>query len=505
MIRRARWAGRGWRPGVAAIGGRLPRRTVRLRLTALYVGLFLASAAGVLVITYFLVSQTLPTVHTASCTNGGTAGLGTGSEFMIANGPGPAGVPGDLITSSGACPQQGLAMPTAVPGPNDGYVYSLQQQAAGATRVAISLRGDTLDKLLLESGIALGIMAVASIGLGWLMAGRVLRPLRTITAAARRVSSRNLHERIALDGPDDELKELGDTFDQLLGRLEASFRAQRQFVANASHELRTPLARQRTLLEVALRDKHASNEALRSACERAVAAGEQHERLIGAMLTLAQSERGLDRFEPVDLAEVAEDSLLTSTNAGAGDGDFAARRLTVSTALSPAPTLGDEKLAERLITNLIDNAIRYNVTGGWLEVATGMRRGRPFLAVSNTGAPIPPDQLGRLFQPFQRLDPVRDATGKGGLGLGLAIVTAIAAAHDAELAARAKPGGGLTVEITFPARPAVAAGYATVVTATAGPPGGVGGNASAVGGTAVQAGAAAAGYARPWVGPRPPD
>ena len=485
---------------VAGIGDHLPRRTVRLRLTLLYVGLFLASAACLLVITYFLVAQQLPTVQATSCTGGSPD---PGGALMITTGPlGLPDAPGaDGTFSSGGCQQAGIAgSPVSVP--DGSYVYTLQQQVAGAQRVAISLRGDTLDKLLIESGIALGIMAVASIGLGWLMAGRVLRPLRTITAAARRVSSRNLHERIALAGPDDELKELGDTFDQLLSRLDASFRAQRQFVANASHELRTPLARQRTLLEVALRDKQASNASLRTACERALAAGEQHERLIAAMLTLAQSERGLDRFEPVDLADIAEDALLASTS---NTGEFAARLLTVTAALSPAPILGDEPLAERLVTNLIDNAIRYNVPGGRLDIATGMRDGRPFLAVSNTGPRVPPDQIGRLFQPFQRLDPARDATGKGGLGLGLAIVTAIAAAHDAELAARSEPGGGLSVEIMFPPRWGAAPAHGTAIPATARPPGGEGGGASAVGGTAVGAGTAAAGYERPWLNPRRTD
>jgi signal transduction histidine kinase len=311
----------------------------------------------------------------------------------------------------------------------------------------VKLRSDTLDKLLLESGIALGIMAVASIGLGWLMAGRVLSPLRVITTTARRISARNLHQRIAMKGPDDELKELGDTFDQLLGRLEASFRAQRQFVANASHELRTPLARQRTLLEVALRDDHATNEQLRNACARALAAGEQHERLIAAMLTLAQSERGLDRFEPLDLGDLAEDALLNHA------AEAAASPLTISAAISPAPALGDYNLAERLVTNLIDNAIRYNTADGRLDIATGMRDGRPFLVVGNTGVPVPPDQLGRLFQPFQRMNPTRGASGTNGLGLGLAIVAAIAAAHGADLYAHPNPGGGLTVELLFPPRP----------------------------------------------------
>ncbi|HEX6523817.1 MAG TPA: ATP-binding protein [Streptosporangiaceae bacterium] len=434
------------------IARRLPRRTVRLRLTLLYVGLFLASAACLLVITYFLVAQQLPQVRVSSGIGTGMAGNGvfiSSGNGAAAGGPGQfstaiaSGTAGDSTIAS-PCPQ-----PAAIPAPatvSHQCVDFLQDQAAGLEAQAVSLRSDTLNKLLIESGIALGIMAVASVGLGWLMAGRVLSPLRMITATARRISARNLHQRIGMHGPDDELKELGDTFDQLLGRLEASFRAQRQFVANASHELRTPLARQRTLLEVALRDQHATNDSLRFACERALAAGEQHERLIAAMLTLAQSERGLDRFEPLNLSEIAEDALLTRV------GEAAAKDLTINTSFSPAPTLGDQNLTERLASNLIDNAIRYNADGGRLEVRTGMRDGRPFLVVSNTGVPVPPDQLGRLFQPFQRLATTREATGKDGLGLGLAIVTAIAATHDAELRAHPNRPGGLTVEIMFPPR-----------------------------------------------------
>ena len=212
------------------LGHRRPRRSVRMRLTLLYVGLFLASAACLLTITYFLVKQQLPQVSTSS--------------GMIAVTQGDAEPGGG---ASGSCTSPPGAV-TVLPGQQADSCQPLLQA------VALRAGQGTLNELLIESGIALGIMAVASVGLGWLMAGRVLSPLRTITAAARRISARSLHQRIAMTGPDDELKELGDTFDQLLGRLDASFRAQRQFVANASHELRTPRARQRTLLEVALRD-----------------------------------------------------------------------------------------------------------------------------------------------------------------------------------------------------------------------------------------------------------
>ena len=416
---------------------------MRLRLTALYVGLFLASGACLLVITYFLVARQLPGTLSVQSITGGGAGAGTSQE----------------IVSGGAA---GTSAITACAPPQDGTVPTPEQVSAcdqAAQAEAAGLRRDTLDQLLIESGIALGIMAVASVGLGWLMAGRVLSPLRTITAAARRISARSLHQRIAMTGPDDELKELGDTFDQLLGRLDASFRAQRQFVANASHELRTPLARQRTLLEVALRDRQATNASLRLACERALAAGEQQEHLIAALLTLARGERGLDAFEPFDLGAVAADALEARRD------EAQARGVTVTADLGVAPALGDPWLAERLAANLADNAIRYNVPGGLVELTAGRRDDRAFLAVTNTGPVIPPDQLGRLFQPFERLAEGRRARGHGtdqistdqngpGLGLGLAIVSAIAAAHGAALHAVTRAAGGLAIEVVFPPRPA---------------------------------------------------
>lgn len=400
----------------------VPRRTVRLRLTLLYLGLFVVSAACLLVITYVLMDHQLPRVSSERI----ISGSGAGGFSIVTKGDGGSTAACGRVTSGGTPPS---------PSDVSSCISGLQAQAAGEA-------GTTLGKLLIESGIALGIMAVASVGLGWLMAGRVLRPLRVITSAARRISASNLDQRIAMTGPDDELKELGDTFDQLLGRLEASFRAQRQFVANASHELRTPLARQRTVLEVALRHPDPPATALRTACERALAAGEESERLIAALLTLARSERGLDRFEPVDLAAVTADVL----DERAGD-------TKLISDLSPAPVSGSAQLAERLIVNLVDNAIRYNVPDGRVEVATGVRGGRAFLTIRNTGPVIPSGQLGQLFQPFQRLDGQRTRLGPGsseGLGLGLPIVVAIASAHDAKLQATACPDGGLRVEIVFP-------------------------------------------------------
>jgi signal transduction histidine kinase len=288
-------------------------------------------------------------------------------------------------------------------------------------------------------------MTVLSIWLGWLVAGRVLRPLQTMTATVKTMSADNLHERLAVQGPRDELKDLGDTFDGLLDRLEASFEAQRQFVANASHELRTPLARQRTLGEVALRDPRPTIESLRASHERVLAAGEQQEELIDALLTLAQGERGLDRRDPIDLGAIVGHVLEVRAEEAREHG------VTVERALHAAPASGDPYLVERLVANLVGNAIRHNVAGGRIDVVTRIDQGRPRLSVANTGPIVPPNEVDRLFQPFRRLGV--DRTGHGeGFGLGLSIVRAIATAHGADVAARARPGGGLEVVIEFPPR-----------------------------------------------------
>jgi signal transduction histidine kinase len=286
-------------------------------------------------------------------------------------------------------------------------------------------------------------MALASVVLGWLAAGRVLHPLRTITAAARDVSSTSLDRRLALTGPDDELKELADTFDGLLGRLERSFQSQRQFVANASHELRTPLTLERALLEAALTDPEPTTESLRTTCERLLAATAQQDRLTEALLTLATSEQGIERWEPFDLAILA-DQVLASRQA-------VAERLSlqVKTSLTAAPSSGDPDLTERLVANLVDNALHYNIPGGWVELVTGTDTGQALICVSNTGPVVPAHEVHELLQPFRRLGS-RRTRHDDGHGLGLAIVSAIAAAHHATLSASARPGGGLSVEVRFP-------------------------------------------------------
>jgi signal transduction histidine kinase len=298
-------------------------------------------------------------------------------------------------------------------------------------------------RFLLQSGTALAIMTVGSVGLGWFMAGRVLRPLRVITATTREISASDLHQRLAMTGRRDELTELGDTVDGLLARLEGAFTAQRQFVANASHELRTPLARQRTVLEVALADPMPTVVGLQAVCRRVLAAGEQQERLIEALLTLARSERGLDRREPVDLPAII--AAVVEARRGAGP--------EMLVRLTPATALGDTRLVERMVVNLVDNAIQHNIEDGTVEVTTGATGDVATLTVVNTGPVIPPDQLEQLFRPFTRLTADRTATG-GGLGLGLPIVAAVITAHGGHLDAHPRPGGGLSVRVDLPALPA---------------------------------------------------
>lgn len=385
---------------------RLPRRTVRLRLTFLYGGLFLVCGAALLTVTYLLVSRSTP------------VGIRSGSDVF----PGP--VPGDE------------------PPPGMGAV--IKGSLLKITKATAERQQDALmHQLLIQSGIALALMTVISIGLGWLVAGRILRPLRTITTAAREISATSLHQRLALDSPADELKELGDTFDELLTRLEASFKAQRQFVANASHELRTPLARQRTVGQVALADPEASVDTLRAAHERILVAGVQQERLIEALLALTRGQAGIDVREPFDLAR------LTGEVVDSRQAEAKTRNLTIHPKISAAPVAGNPRLTERLIANLVDNALRYNIPEGRIDVVTATANGHATLTVSNTGPQVPPGEISQIFQPFQRLGTTR--TGEG-LGLGLSIVEAIATAHDATLTALARPEGGLSITIAFPRR-----------------------------------------------------
>ncbi|MFG3442925.1 ATP-binding protein [Nonomuraea sp. NPDC047897] len=358
------------------------RRTVRLRLSLLYGGLFLMAGAALVALIYLLVLY---------------------SPF-----PGPPSAP-------------------VAPGGLDQPVPSLRVE-----------QKDNLRRLLVNSLIALAVMAFVAMLLGWFTAGRVLRPLGEMTATVRRITADRLDRRLAASGPDDELKGLADTFDALLDRLEKAFTAQRRFVANASHELRTPLTLQRAMAEVALADPQADAAALRTVLERVVAASKHQERLIEALLVLARSQQGLDQRQPLDLASITGWALDQYGNSG----------LRVESALRPAPASGDRTLIERLVTNLLDNASRYNVPDGWIAVETAVRAGRSTLRISNSGPVILPDRVHLLMQPFQRLESGRK-TGGDGLGLGLSIAQAIVEAHHGTLEGRPRPEGGLEVTVTL--------------------------------------------------------
>ncbi len=296
-------------------------------------------------------------------------------------------------------------------------------------------------RLLTASWLVLVLTAIGSAVLGWFVAGRVLRPLRQMTETAHTISAGNLGERLAVKGPDDEFKRLGDTLDDLLGRLQASFEAQRRFVANAAHELRTPLTVDRTLLQVALADPAASAQQLRATLEELLASGREQERVLEALLTLASSERGLEHRERVDLAVLAGEAVATQ-------GDVA-----VKATLSSAPTSGDRALIQRLIGNLLDNAVRYNDDRGLVEIETGVDGDGSFVVVENTGPVVALPALERLFEPFTRIGELRTAGGGSHHGLGLSIVNSIAAAHGARVEAKPRDGGGLAVKVVFPRSP----------------------------------------------------
>ena len=387
--------------------------TIRLRLTLVYGGLFLCSAAALLAITYVLVHHQYTGTFFISSGRQAVTRIQTAKGDFVA--PAKIGAfpsPKSLIATS---PELALA---AAQGQSDAALH----------------------KLFVDSAIALALMAVLSLWLGWVIAGRALRPLRIITDTTREISASNLHRRLDLEGPDDELRQLGTTVDGLLARLETAFDAQRQFVANASHELRTPLTLERTLLELALSDPNATVESFRHTCEQLLGVGEQQERLIEALLTLSRSQRGLESRQPVDLAAI------TAAAASAADHDG----LALDTTIQPAHTTGNPRLVERLVANLVGNAIQHNVDNGTVSVATETRNGHAIFSVRNTGPQIPPSELDRLFQPFQRLDATR-TSGRDGLGLGLSIVRAIADAHDATITTDAQAEGGLRIQVAFPA------------------------------------------------------
>jgi signal transduction histidine kinase len=387
----------------------MSRWSLRVRLTVLYGGLFVFAGALLLGVTYFLVERSLD------------ARMGTLRAADL-------DIRAKSLESLGTIEINGqkINIPQAI------IDYRAQQE---------QFRRDTLDSLVTGGAIALAGVGVVAGAFGWLVAGRALQPLSRITDTARRIASapdRGLHERIALAGPRDEVKELADTFDTMIERLDRSFDGQRRFVANASHELRTPLALNRALVELAVSRPDAVPQTLQLG-ESLLSVNERHERLIDGLLTLAESETAVVEAAPVDLAEVAQ---YVVDQAPSTDRKISAQ-------LSPAPTTGDPVLLERLAQNLVENAIRHNLPqNGWVSVQTATVDGRAQLVVENSGSTIPKYEIETLFQPFRRLR--NERTAERGFGLGLSIVRAVARAHDGEVTAVPRAGGGLTVTVTLP-------------------------------------------------------
>jgi signal transduction histidine kinase len=388
------------------------RSTIRLRLTALYAGAFFLAGAILIALMYFYLAQSL---H-----NRPAGAQGIVQQFLNARGVRNRPVVDSLF---GAI-------------------------AAQADRE----RQDTLRGMLVWSLVSLGAVGVAAGGFGWLLAGRALQPLQNVTATARRVAERSLHERIALDGPHDEIKELADTFDAMLERLDRAFDGQRRFVANASHELRTPLAINRTLIEVALDDPDVP-VATRNLGETLLEVNRRNERLIDGLLVLAKGEQRLDTYVRVDLADIAHRAITMAAPAARETG------VRIDSDLVHAYVVGDPALLEQLAQNLVDNAIRYNIPGrGWVHVRVSGDARYSRLSVVNTGPVVASVEVDGLFQPFRRLPSSERITENGraassrGAGLGLSIVRSVATAHGGDVRAEARPDGGLVVTVTLPFR-----------------------------------------------------
>jgi signal transduction histidine kinase len=385
--------------------------SARSRLTLLYTSLFAACGAVLVAVTYALVEHNLPTTKTSTATRDVEALV----RQCVAN-----------ETAKGA-------------NANDAKQVCGELYAKGVKAGASAQRSSTLDHLLLYSLLGLAGATVLAAILGWLVAGRILRPIHQLTAAAREASERNLSQRLALDGPRDELRELADTFDDMLGRLDRAFTSQRQFIANASHELRTPLTVMRTSIDVVLAKPKPTHEELISMSTDVRHAVDQAEQLIDALLTLARNEQAHHDFAPLDLADIAEDVLDGRNTQG----------LTTLTTLDPAPVDGDRVLLERLMGNLLDNAAQYNVPGGTIALSTRPDNGASVLRVVNTGTVIAQPDVQRLFLPFTRMN---DRTRHDGFGLGLTLVSSIANVHDGTVVATAVPTGGLDITVRMPRR-----------------------------------------------------
>lgn len=386
------------------------RPTIRIRLTLLYGGMFLIAGILLLSIIYLLAAQAL---HE-----------GSGQSFSLRSETG-------ITITSDTCPQVNSA--------NSSDEFNAMLKACSEAQ-----RAKALDSLLSRSLLALLGLAVIAFAFGYAMAGRVLAPLGRITRTARAVAGSDLSRRIELDGPDDELKELADTFDDMLERLQRAFTAQQRFVGNASHELRTPLAINRTLLEVHLSDPNAPAE-LHQLGKTLLATNERSEQLVEGLLLLARSDNQIVERKPVDLAEVASQAIDQVRS------EADAKKVEIRGERAPAVFQGNGVLLERIALNLVQNAVRYNVqgVGGWVEVTTELQHGQAVLVVTNTGPVVPAYEIDNLFEPFRRLRTERTGSDKG-VGLGLSIVRSVARAHGGHIAAQPREGGGLVMRVTLP-------------------------------------------------------
>ncbi|MFC5723632.1 sensor histidine kinase [Streptomyces gamaensis] len=384
------------------------RPTIRIRLTLLYGGMFLMAGVLLLTIIYLLAAHALDVTSTP------LVKLLGGSQ---------------VDANRALCPE---------------FTGNLTSDQANRILEICSsrLRAEALGSLLQRSLFALLGLAVIAFAFGYAMAGRVLSPLGKITRTARRVAATDLSRRIELGGPEDELKELSDTFDEMLDRLERAFTAQQRFVANASHELRTPLAINRTLLEVTLSDPGASPE-VQQLGKTLLATNERSEQLVEGLLLLARSDNEIVDRKPVDLAEVASQALDQTRS------EAQAKGVELRGTRQPAVVQGNGVLLERIALNLVQNAVRYNTEGGWVEVTTRVQPGQALLVVENTGPVVPAYEVDNIFEPFRRLRAERTGSDKG-VGLGLSIVRSVARAHGGRITAEPREGGGLVMRVVLP-------------------------------------------------------
>ncbi|NYD46338.1 signal transduction histidine kinase [Actinomadura luteofluorescens] len=391
------------------------RLSLRARLTLTYGGLFLAAGVVLLGATYALFDQQLSR-------------------------SGPKVLATRLTPAPGTAPPAGVSQEAAqarVMADTDRWIRDQREE----------LHDAAVTSLVTQGSIALLVVGGAAAGFGWLIAGQVLSPLHRVTETARRIAGspaadRGLHERIALRGPRDEVKELADTFDTMVERLDRSFDGQRRFVANASHELRTPLTLGRALVEVAMHRESASPD-VRQLGETLLQINARHERLITGLLLLARSENEITTRAPVDLADVV--AHVTAQTALEADGSG----ITVETDTAEAMTAGDALLLERVVQNLLENGLRHNTGSGWVSLSCRTEGGRAVLEVANSGPAVPPYEIPALFEPFRRLDGDRLVTAKGA-GLGLSIVQSIVRAHNGTVTAAPRREGGLTVTVALP-------------------------------------------------------